>query len=284
MTWRMLPSGKSHRCRTRIILITGIAAVILPSPAQTGKPVAPETAATPQSYEVVSIRQNNSGKNSNSDRINGGVFSAENFTLSQLVFDAYLRLSASDHGIIMRDQVVGLPGWADADRFNVEARTDADTAAAMQGLPGQELFRLHQPMLRAALADRFKLTAHFEQRERPVYELVLAKGGSKLKASTTDQNDALRRSNGKLEGWSYPIDWLAFNLSGDAGRLVVNKTGLTGKYDFTLTWTPDEQQGTLDAGPTLFTALEEQLGLKLVPAKSPVDILVIDHVERPSEN
>jgi uncharacterized protein (TIGR03435 family) len=81
-----------------------------------------------------------------------------------------------------------------------------------------------------------------------------------------------------------PIATFVFALSDNLSRTVVDKTGLTGNFDIDLKWTPDDQQGTPDAGPTLFTALEEQLGLKLVPAKGPVDTFVVDHVERPTEN
>jgi uncharacterized protein (TIGR03435 family) len=81
-----------------------------------------------------------------------------------------------------------------------------------------------------------------------------------------------------------PLDSVANSLSNETGRIVIDKTGLTGNYDLTLKWTPEQQRTADDSGPSVFTALEEQLGLKLVPAKGPVDTIVVDHIERPSEN
>jgi uncharacterized protein (TIGR03435 family) len=282
MTERVYPPRRSpHQL---LLAAAGLAAMALPVLGQSNAPVPPGGSAKPQAYEVVSIRPNNSGSSSSGDRVNGGLFSAKNETLLQLISMAYHRLTASDQGIVLSEQITGLPRWADSERFNVEAKMDADAAAAAQNLPLKQLMQLHQPLLRAALAERFQLRAHFETRERPVYDLVVAKGGSKLKESSTGENSGLTVSNGNWEGRSYPIEWLAYNLSGQLGRTVEDKTGLAGKYSFTLHWTPDDQQGSPDAGPTLFTALEEQLGLKLVAAKGPVVVLVIDHVERPSEN
>jgi uncharacterized protein (TIGR03435 family) len=282
MTERVHPPRKSpHQL---LLAAAGLVAMALPVLGQSNAPAPPGASAAPPAYEVVSIRPNNSGSSSSGDRVNGGLFSAKNETLLQLISMAYHRLTASDQGIVLSDQIKGLPGWAYSERFNVEAKMDADAAAAVQNLPLLQLMQRHQPLLRAALAERFQLRTHYEIREGSVYELVIAKGGSKLKESSTSENSGLTVSNGHWEGRSYPIEWLAFNLSGQLGRIVVDKTGLAGKYSFTLNWTPDDQQQSPDAGPTLITALEEQLGLKLVPAKGPVDTLVIDHVERPTEN
>ncbi len=267
-----------------LLIAIGLAALALPVLGQSNAPAPPGASAKPPAYEVVSIRENKSLSSSSGDRVNGGSFSAENETLLLLIATAYHRITASDQGIVMLDQITGLPGWAESERFNVEAKMDADAAAAARNLPFMQLMQLHQPLLRVALSERFQLRTHFETRERPVYDLVIAKGGSKLKESTTSETGVLRRSNGDWEGRSYPIDGLAFNLSGELGRIVVDKTGLAGKYSFTLHFTPNDQQGSPDAGPTLLTALEEQLGLKLVPAKGPIDTLVVDHVERPSAN
>ena len=282
MTERVYSLRKSPR--KLLLTAAGLAAVALPALGQSNSPAPPGASAKPLAYEVVSIRPNNSGGQNNGDRVNGGLYSAENETLLQLIFSAYGRITGSDQGIDMRDQITGLPGWAESERFNVEAKMDADAAAAAQNLPLKQLMQRHRPLLQAALAERFQLRTHYDIRERPVYDLVIAKGGSKLKESSTSENSGLTESNGNWEGRSYPIEGLAYNLSGELGRVVEDKTGLAGKYSFTLHWTPDNQQGSPDAGPTLFTALEEQLGLKLVAAKGPVVVLVVDHVERPSEN
>jgi len=282
MTERVYSSRKSSL--QLLLAAAGLAAVALSVLGQSSTPAPTGASVKPPAYEVVSIRPNNSGSSSSGDRVNGGLFSAKNETLLQLIATAYHRINASGQGIVMLDQITGLPGWAESERFNVEAKMDADAAAAAQNLPFMQLMQLHQPLLRAALAERFQLRTHFETRERPVYDLVIAKGGSKVKESTTSETGVLRRSNGDWEGQSYPIDGLAFNLSGELGRIVVDKTGLAGRYSFTLHFTPDNQQGSPDAGPTLLTALEEQLGLKLVPTKAPVDVIVVDHVEWPTEN
>jgi uncharacterized protein (TIGR03435 family) len=207
-----------------------------------------------------------------------GRFSAHCTTLMGLLFNAYPTVKPSI-------PIPGLPGWANSERFDVDAKADDETAAAMQNLPRTEQWEQMQTMLQQALADRFKLRAHNEAREGPIYELVAAKGGFKLKEALASEH-----SRGNLWGHDHiqvrtgPISGLVFALSDVLSRNVVDKTGLSGNYDIDLKWTPDDQQGTPDAGPTLFTALEEQLGLKLVPAKGPVDTFVVDHVERPTEN
>jgi uncharacterized protein (TIGR03435 family) len=131
-------------------------------------------------------------------------------------------------------------------------------------------------------------------KELPVYELVLAKGGAKLKETTAEE---AKRGSTNIEGRNHKSDGtftgittkaLATTLSGETGRAVLDKTGLTGSYDFTLTWANDDQPTAADAdtasGPTIFTALHEQLGLKLESSKGPVEVLVIDSVEKPGEN
>ncbi len=137
-------------------------------------------------------------------------------------------------------------------------------------------------MLQAILIDRFKLKIHHETREQPIYTLEIAKGGPKL--TPVDKPGGMGWGRGQLQMHGASTDRLAFVLSDILGRVVVDKTGLTGKYDALLTWTPDEMQATADAGPTLLTAIQEQLGLKLQSAKGPVDTIVADQVEKPSEN
>jgi uncharacterized protein (TIGR03435 family) len=185
------------------------------------------------------------------------------------------------------DRPPGLPAWTENDRFDVEAKADDEATAAMEKLSTKEHEHLERVMLQSLLADRFQLRVHYESKSQPVYELVLAKNGPKIKPLPADQKPGWAKAtpgefiaNGKSIA-----DFAHFlSISNLAGRTVVDKTGLMGNYDFDLKWTPDNQQGTSDAGPTLFTALEEQLGLKVVPAKGPVQTLVVDHVERPTPN
>jgi uncharacterized protein (TIGR03435 family) len=154
-----------------------------------------------------------------------------------------------------------------------------------------------------ALEDRFKLKTHIETKTLPVYELVLAKGGSKLKEADPNaplpdgvpappagapRGGMMRFQQGKLEGLGIAVSGMTGFLARTVERTVIDKTGLTGKYDFTLTWTPDTGQATGASSdsnaPDLFTAIQEQLGLKLVASRGPVDTLVIDSVEKPTEN
>jgi uncharacterized protein (TIGR03435 family) len=209
-----------------------------------------------------------------------GRYTGRCVTLWALIYNAYKVRSFQDYP-------PGLPAWADQYRFDIEAKTDDDTTAVMEKLSVQGQGNLGRDMLQSLLADRFQLRVHYESRMQPIYELVLAKGGFKLKPLPADQKPggmSGRPGEMIVHGMSIAAFADFLSMSNLAGRTVVDKTGLTGNYDINLKWTPDDQQGTPDAGPTLFTAIKEQLGLKLEPAKGPVDTLVIDHVEKPSEN
>ena len=242
-----------------------------PQPAGT---VAPKQPA----FDVVSVKTNKQNCDSNSVRTSPGRFTAQCNTLLNLLFNAFPAVKPNV-------PIPGMPGWGDSAHFDVDAVADGDTIAAIEKLPRQEWRKQEQLMLQAALADRFKLRTHVETREGPIYELVLAKGGCKMKnAPASETSRGYSWGHGMIQIRTGPISSLLFALSDNLGRTVVDKTGLTGNFDIDLKWTPDDQQGTADAGPTLFTALEEQLGLKLVPARGPVDTFVIDHVERPTPN
>jgi len=213
------------------------------------------------------------------------------------------------------NQIIGISGWMDSEQYDVQAKLDASDIEALAKLPQPEANKIRQRMLQALLADRFKLTVHRETRELPVYALVVAKGGVKMHEATT--GDAytngfkgpdgksgagmMRMGPGELTGQALPIGSLVRMLSQQSGHHVVDKTGLTGKYDFTLKWTPNEGETPMfkgppggpagaaappadDNGPSLFTALQEQLGLKLDSQKGPVEVVVIDHAEKPSAN
>jgi uncharacterized protein (TIGR03435 family) len=231
----------------------------------------------PLAFEVVSVKLSKAGCDGMMVSSPPGRFTARCTTLLGLLYNAY--------PIKPNVPIPGLPGWANSERFDVDAKADDETAVAMRNLPGDEEEKQAQTMLQAALADRFKLRVHNESREGPIYELVVAKGGFKLKeAPASEHFRGSSWGHDHIQLRTGPIGRLVFALSDSLGRTVVDKTGLSGNYDIDLKWTPDDQQGTPDAGPTLFTALEEQLGLKLVPAKGPVDTFVVDHVERPTEN
>jgi uncharacterized protein (TIGR03435 family) len=238
--------------------------------------VGPQASTKAPKYEVISVRPSNSGEGMQiATRQNS--FSARNVTLWALIYNAY--------DVRPVDPAKGLPGWAVSTQFDVDAKMDESTFATLRKLPPQEQSQFRRLMLQSLLADRFQLRIEHATVERPAYDLVIAKDGFKLKESQSSTSSGWV-GNGQIHFLSAPISSLAYTLSNSAevGRGVVDKTGLTGRYDIALTWTPDERFGSGDSGPSIFTALEEQLGLKLVPGKGPVDTIVVDHVERPSPN
>ncbi len=216
----------------------------------------------------------------------GGRFVTTNANLHQLIGFAY---------DLRNDQISRGPGWVDSEPYSIEAKAD-QTSPVPSGPEG--VARLRE-MLQALLADRFHLVAHREAKEELIYQLVVAKGGPKLKeAGGTPGPNGERVGRGAITGKAVPVSLLIRPLSEQLGRSILDKTGLTGKYDFTLKWTlePGQFRGPGDPplppnaapadpdGPNIFTALQEQLGLKLESAKGTVDLLVIDRAERPSGN
>ena len=176
-------------------------------------------------------------------------------------------------------QVVGGPSWMTTERFEIRARAPGD------GAPTREQAGR---MLQALLAERFQLKLHREKRDLPVYLLVVARDGPKLKPSTVDSKSFQMNSGAettiKLAQGS--MEELARHLTdAGVGRPVVNKTGLSGNYDLELSWSPWVTEADTKAGapPSIFTAIRE-LGLRLEPGKGAAEVLVIDHVEHPSEN
>jgi len=201
--------------------------------------------------------------------------------------------------IQMLDQVSGLPEWANGtamstERFAIEAKMDEETAAALKKLPMDQQLAIRRSMMQAVLADRFNLKVHKETREMPVYNLVITKNGPKFKETPPDKKTDDNYGWAEISGDDLGIAQIIGMISGNARRFVVDKTGLTGKYSLSLKWNPMADQDTpawfadqypqFKGRPDIFIALEEQLGLKLEPAKGPVDVYVIDHAEKPSEN
>jgi bla regulator protein blaR1 len=240
-------------------------------------PAAVGNAAAPK-FEVASIKPADpSARGFRIQTAPGGRYIATGVTVKFLIAQAY--------GV--RDfQISGGPGWIDSLGYEINAKAESGT----ESKPGEMGMRLQ-----GLLADRFQLKLTRETKELPIYALVIAKGGSKLKENSTEGGMSMGR--GKLTGTGMVIGSVVNALSQQLGRTVVDKTGLTGNYDFKLEWTPDlgqQQPGAKeiggtetappDSGPTIFTALQEQLGLKLESTKGPVEILVIDRVEKPTEN
>jgi uncharacterized protein (TIGR03435 family) len=254
-------------------------------------------------FEVASIKLDlvTEGNASIADQP-GGRFAASHITLRRVIQFAY------------RDnqQFLGGPDWLDTDRWNLEAKAADGTVP-----PRAAAFSMAVPdtialMVQSLLEDRFKLKAHRETRELPVYELMVAKGGAKVKLSDDQTPPAailggggpqrggplprggIRLGRGDLEGQAQTMTIFATALGAlYVDRPVVDKTGLKGLYDIRLQWTPDNgltatvspgAAPTPTPGPTLFNALEEQLGLKLESTRGALPVLVIDSVQRPTEN
>jgi uncharacterized protein (TIGR03435 family) len=226
------------------------------------------------SFEAASIHPNNSGSRSSSTSINrSGRFTATNITVKTLMIVAYK---------LQEYQIIGGPAWMDSDRFDITAKAE-DKANAEQVAE----------MVKNLLSERFQLKLHHDNRELPVYALLVGKNGSKLKASIGGDNHNSNTLRGKITGSNIPLETFAVLLSNQLDRLVVDTTELTGYFDLQLEWSPDASRPSADAGggaatepsgPSIFTAVQEQLGLRLEATKAPVDALIIDSLERPSEN
>ena len=264
------------------------AALLCSSTHLTAQQLSQVPAASLPVFDVVAIHENKSASDNMSIGWGGDAFVAKNTTLISLLMGAYS---------IREDLMSGLPGWAGSTRFDVNAKVSDPDADALKKLTREQ----RRAMMVALLTDLFHLRTHIVTKTLPVYDLVIAKGGSKLKEHAALPSTNLEPgktpfnlkdgsfmiSDSQMTGVAVPISILAPNLAFRVERNVIDMTGLTGKYDINLKWTPAELQGKADAdnnAPDLFTALQEQLGLKLEPSKGPVDTLVIDHIEMPSEN
>lgn len=274
------------------------------APAEAAKPPADSAPAKLPEFSVASIKPDKSG--SMGVRI---MFGPDNFTATNIPLKMVIR-EAFD---VNDDQVTGEPGWIDSDRYDIDAKVDSSDVAAMKDLS----FDQRKAMVRALLVERFGLKYHQETRDLPVYALVVAKGGPKLheaKPGDTYPNGfkgpdgkaggaGLMSFNaqGQLTAQGIELSGLVRILSQQTGRTVLDKTGLTGKYDFTLQMPPmhgpmpmphaagagppgADDSADDNSGPSIFTALQDQMGLKLESQKAPLPVFVIDHIEQPSEN
>ncbi len=252
----------------------------IPVPPPPPKPMAAD--ANP-SFEVATIKPSKPEAQGKGFRLNGRNFSTINTSLDDLIEYAYE---------VHAKQILGGPEWLDKDKYDIAGVPDGE------GAPSHEQLRT---MVQKLLAERFKLTFHRDKKELAVYVLTVGKDG--LKNVTKSESPA--------PGFSIPIrpapggvamsvrngtmtNFAVFGLQGAVvDRPVLDQTNLTDRFDFTLTWAPDDSQfgGRMpppaaipNPPPGLFTAIQEQLGLKLDAVKAPADVMVIDHVEKPSEN
>jgi uncharacterized protein (TIGR03435 family) len=246
-------------------------------------------------FDVVSVRQNKSGTNAFRSHSTPDGISVENASLLMLIREAYAMMNSLD------DRFLRVPDWASKERYDIQAKVDPSDIAELPKLDATQ----RGLMLQALLADRFKLVTHREVKEQPVYALVIAKNGLKLTESKPDDThpdgaeeghgnkrpNTIHMSRGHLAAQAISMPDLEVILTQITGRTVLDKTGLKGNYDVTLNFAPVDGQPTLLNGvpqeetrPSIFTALQEQTGLKLESQKASVEVLVIDHVEHPSEN
>jgi uncharacterized protein (TIGR03435 family) len=262
-------------------------------------PQAPTAPASRTEFEVVSIKLNTSARVGGNISMPGGAVKVDSLSLRYLVMFAY---NVKDF------QISGSPAWANSDKYDVMAKA-----------AGRPTFEEIRPMLQSLLADRFNLTVHRETKEAPVYDLTAAKGGLKIAPSKDGScvvpsaenlpkpgaprpnycgNIGVRPNS--IEAYAVPMERFVATLSDVLGRRVIDKTGIKQNIDVHLEFAPDEgtangllgrtgdigspAPSTDPPGPSIFTALQEQLGLKLESSKGPVEMLIIDRVERPSEN
>jgi uncharacterized protein (TIGR03435 family) len=242
-------------------------------------------------YDVATIKASdpNARGSSAGARPNGGFFS-KNQPLKSAICDAYN---------VSFIQCVGGPAWLGSDQYDIEAKPDSATTEQLLKLSWKQREPVQERMMQALLADRLKLKVHFETREISIFALVVAKGGLKMHESKDGDTyanglkgsdskafgrGAFMVGNGKITAQGMSMDALAGQLAATTSHIVSNKTGLTGVYDFTLKFSDDLDAKMDSSAPSFYTALQEQLGLKLESAKGPVDVLVIDHAERPSAN
>ena len=276
---------RANRAKSIRVLVIAILAI----PALAQQPATTPPTALPV-YDVVSIHPHSALDNNISFNTRPGNFAAINATLKQLISFAWG---------IREDLISGLPGWADTAHFDVTAKVSDFDPAAFKNLTREQ----HEAMLRPILTDRFHVKVHTEIKTLGVFNLVLTRDGPKFQKSPPPTNDpdhptppgqpgrgGISINNDDLTATAVPLSMFSEVLSGQLNHTVIDKTGLTGDYDLKLKWTPDEDShntsdnGAGDRPPDLFTALQEQLGLKLDSAKGPVETLIVDHVEQPTPN
>jgi uncharacterized protein (TIGR03435 family) len=257
-------------------LLAAFLLLVIVSPLATAQdtPMPSSAVTKTPDYDVVSIHIERQGQDFTHTEVKDGAYSATNVTIKDLLEQAY---------DVREDLISGVPASLGSVQFDVRAKiVDLDLATV-----GKLTDPQRRAMLLPILAERFHLKAHLATRDMPVYDLTLQKDGPKFSLSpdqtSQDESTTVHNTAFKVRNTSMAI--FAKTLSHQLHRTVIDKTGLTGIYDLDLRWTGDDLQNPdPNAPPGLFTALEEQLGLKLQSAKGPVSILVVDHIELPTEN
>lgn len=243
-------------------------------------------------YEVASFKVNKEGSASSSWSNGGDALTVRNVSLLNMVINAYG---------VKPFQVSGAPSWLDSERYDVDAKMDEATADTLKKLPQKERAEAVRLMMQKLFEQRLNLAVRHDTKELPVYFLVIGKNGAKLREMKPDEKGGSTHTSSRggiftMNAQGVQLANLVGVLSNNLGRIVIDKTGLTDRYDFDLNWTSDEHvvqmptggDGAAPAsdasGPSIVTAIQEQLGLKLESGKGPVEIIVIERVERPSDN
>jgi uncharacterized protein (TIGR03435 family) len=224
-------------------------------------------------FEVATIKPADPDDHNQGFRLKGHRISIESNTVTSLICFAYS---------IQKTQIINAPKWFSEQPWNIDGIPD------IEGAPNWHQYRR---MLQKLLTTRFGLVMHHDKRELSVYALTVAKGGAKLEKSKSDP-DALPDSSGHGMGAAQMMKFTNDSMTDFAqvlqlmeDRPVVDQTNLSGRYDFTLRWTPDVMQAApTDSAPGLFTAVQEQLGLKIQAARAPTDVFVIDAATQPTQN
>jgi uncharacterized protein (TIGR03435 family) len=272
------------------------ACAVVPASRSTGQkmttpsPAAAQPAPAEPAFDVAAIRENHSDHTARSHIVSSpsdGHLTVMNVPMKMLLQFAFA---------LPETRILGGPDWLNSIKFDIEAKSDSSVDDRLRALNSDQAKLLKQKMVQALLADRFKLVCHKETRELPVYALVAAKGGPRLQPSKSN-GSTVDSSNNRINirGGDNTVSTLAAELSKRLGRVVIDKTGIAGRYDVILNWSPDDGtsvppsgnsaiSAATDLGPSIFTAIEEQLGLRLESHKGLVQVLVIDTIEKPSAN
>jgi uncharacterized protein (TIGR03435 family) len=241
----------------------------------------PTLAQSPQQFDVAAIKQNvtPSGHSHIYFSSSDGKFQAINVPLKQLLQFAFA---------IPDTRIENVPAWAASEKFDIDAKSDPALDAHLKALPDAQARAEKLLMLQALFADRFHLTTHRESKILPVYALIVANSKTGPTLEPAKAGSQFSNSRDHIVDQGATLDILAEQLARETGRPVLNQTAAAGRFDFTLRWTPDPAPGPADpsapTAPSLFTALQEQLGLKLESQKAPVEVLVVDQIDPPTPN
>jgi uncharacterized protein (TIGR03435 family) len=230
--------------------------------------------------EVAAIRPNHSNDLVRSFWFTPDGVSIKGFPLHAILHVAFLGLHEyGDH------RIIGEPTWVKSERYDIQAKVNESEVARWKKLSTDQ----QRLALQALIAGRFNLRYHRESRISSIYVLSIAKNGRRIKQAKLAAEDHgahmfYSLEPGNMQSHSTYMWQFVDELENQLNCIVRDETGLAGTYDYTLAWTPDDQAHAESSGPSLFTALKEQLGLKLEMQKKPVDVVIIDHIERPSPN